>query len=297
MKKDIFAMVPIVAVRDHRLRVSDLRVLIALLSFKNKREAYAYPKRSVLGERAGYTSNNISKITNQLVRLGWLEKIGKGGRGEPIQYKILIPKTLSESASVLGAKTVTTTGTVYVGETLSESASVKTLSESATVSKKTLSKSATIRDAVQTTKPTPKRRHANRTDQEQTMEQTIGRTPPQKGASSPTWDRYSDAYESRYGIKPVRNGRINGQLTQMIKRIGLEESPSVAEYFVTHNNRYYCQRGHSVDCLLRDCEKLRMEFHTQTQITESDSRKKDSTQGRVNVFQNIMNKNDNEKLT
>ena len=53
--------------------------------------------------------------------------------------------------------------------------------------------------------------------------------------SAPTaeiWKSYSDEYYRRYGIEPVRNRTVNGQLTQVIKRLGAEDAPHVAAYYV-----------------------------------------------------------------
>ncbi|HJV52837.1 MAG TPA: hypothetical protein VJ652_15320, partial [Noviherbaspirillum sp.] len=76
------------------------------------------------------------------------------------------------------------------------------------------------------------------------------------------WMHYAEAYERRYGTAPVRNATVNGQLAQLLTRLGAEEAPMVAAWFVGHNNRYYVQKMHAVGCLLADAEKLRTEWAT-----------------------------------
>lgn len=76
--------------------------------------------------------------------------------------------------------------------------------------------------------------------------------------SSRVWDAYALAYQDRYGVEPVRNGKVNGQLAHLVKRLGAE-APAVAGFYVRHNNAWYVKRGHAVDCLLADAEKLRTE--------------------------------------
>jgi hypothetical protein len=87
----IFAVVPIEACSDTRLKITDLRVLLALFSFRNKNTNLCCPKRSAVAERCGLTENQVSKATADLVRFGWLEKTGRGGAGMSCQYVITVP--------------------------------------------------------------------------------------------------------------------------------------------------------------------------------------------------------------
>ncbi|MBU2769317.1 hypothetical protein HAP94_24950 [Acidithiobacillus ferrivorans] len=77
-----------------------------------------------------------------------------------------------------------------------------------------------------------------------------------------TWNAYSQAYQRRYGTEPVRNQKVNSQLASFVKRLGQDESPAVAAFFVNHHGRFYVQGMHQVDLLLRDAEKLRTEWFT-----------------------------------
>jgi hypothetical protein len=100
-------------------------------------------------------------------------------------------------------------------------------------------------------------------------------------SQSPTagiWAAYSDAYEVRYHVKPVRNAKVNGQLSQLLKRLGTDEAPLVAQFFVGHNNRYYVQKMHAVDCLLSDAEKIRTEWATGRRVTSTAASEADRIQ-------------------
>lgn len=77
-----------------------------------------------------------------------------------------------------------------------------------------------------------------------------------------TWDAYSTAYQARYGVEPVRNRVVNGQLSQFLDRIGADEAPRVAAFFVGHKGNLYAAAKHPVNLLLRDAEKLRTEWVT-----------------------------------
>lgn len=76
------------------------------------------------------------------------------------------------------------------------------------------------------------------------------------------WRAYKAAYRERYGVDPVHNAKVMGQLSQLLARLGAEEAPQVATFYVGRDTPYYRQNMHSVDALLRDAEKLRTEWMT-----------------------------------
>lgn len=102
--------------------------------------------------------------------------------------------------------------------------------------------------------------------------------------TSETWSAYETAYEMRYGTKPVRNATVNGQMANFVKRIGQEEGPAVAAWYVSHNNRYYVQMCHSVAAMVKDAEKLRTEWVRRRQITAAEANQVDKTQTNFNAF-------------
>lgn len=108
-QKYIFTTVDVI--QDHRLTLIQTRILLAIFSFRDETTNLIFPKRKTLAERAGYSEAIISRTTTQLVELGWLEKIGKGGRSSPCKYKILNPfhpkQTVTESVTVTEPVTVT----------------------------------------------------------------------------------------------------------------------------------------------------------------------------------------------
>jgi len=108
--------------------------------------------------------------------------------------------------------------------------------------------------------------------------------PKDPAPTTETWNAYALAYEDRYGAPPVRNAKVNGQLAQLVKRLGGQEAPAVAAFFVRQcNSAYYCQRMHSVDCLLADAEKLRTEWITGRQMTAAKAREADRMQTTVDI--------------
>lgn len=90
-----------------------------------------------------------------------------------------------------------------------------------------------------------------------------------------TWASYSESYEQRYQAKPVRNTKVNALVKQFVQRIGFEESPLIAEWFVSHPGGYYVGRMHDFGCLLHDAEKLRTEWATGRLMTQGKARQSD----------------------
>ena len=107
---------------------------------------------------------------------------------------------------------------------------------------------------------------------------------PVASPNSETWDAYCQAYAQRYRVEPKRNATVNAQVAQVVKRLGAEEAPHVAAWYVLHNNAYYVSRGHSVAALLSDCEKLRTEWATGNRITATKARQLDKTQANGDVW-------------
>ena len=110
-----------------------------------------------------------------------------------------------------------------------------------------------------------------------------------------TWGAYCDAYYLRYGAEPVRNSTITGQLAQFVKRIGKDESPHVAAFYVHHNNQFYVTKMHSVGVMLSDAEKLRTEWATKRTVTNTQARQIDRKQSTAAVFDQLMQEQEDKQ--
>lgn len=117
----------------------------------------------------------------------------------------------------------------------------------------------------------------------------------QESKTAEIWKRYSAAYANRYHTEPSRNAKINGQLANIVDRLGAEEAPLVAEWFLQHNDRWYAQKGHSVEALQKDCEKIRMEWATGNRITATKAAQMDRTQATGDVFRELIEESRLEK--
>lgn len=108
------------------------------------------------------------------------------------------------------------------------------------------------------------------------------------------WVAYAAAYQQRYRADPVRNAKVNGQLASLLGRLGAEEAPQVAAFYVSHNNRYYVQKMHSVDGLLADAEKLRTEWATGRRVTAAAANEADRLQDTGDMWGRIMNEHESQ---
>lgn len=111
----------------------------------------------------------------------------------------------------------------------------------------------------------------NKTKKENTSADPSGSSAP-KGSSIATWESYRDAYQKRYGAPPIRNATINGQLSNLVKRLGEDSAPHVAEFYLTHQDPRYVRAMHPVGLLLLDAEKLHTEWVTKRNVTTVTAR-------------------------
>jgi hypothetical protein len=112
--------------------------------------------------------------------------------------------------------------------------------------------------------------------------------PELQAACKATWDSYSAAYRTKYGVAPVRNAPVNAQIKAIVQRLGYQDSPHVAAFYLTHGGAYYAGRMHDAGTLLRDCEKLRTEWATGRKVTTASARQADRTQTNITAMQDAM---------
>lgn len=112
-------MLPLAALRDRRLTYRTLTVLGALCSFRQGSDDVSIiAGRDEIAERCRLHRSVISSATTELENLGWVEKVGRGGRSVKTTYRLTTPKTVADSATVTQPETVTD----YVSKTVADSA-------------------------------------------------------------------------------------------------------------------------------------------------------------------------------
>lgn len=94
-------------------------------------------------------------------------------------------------------------------------------------------------------------------------------TPPKSAA---VFELYREAYRSRYGVDPVRNQQTNSMLCKLVDKLGAEEAPQVAAFYLTHNDPFYVRNRHPVEMLLKNATGLRTQWATNTKATTSEAK-------------------------
>jgi len=100
-------------IEDSRLTLLQIKVLLALYSYRNKNTHLCFPSREAISKRTGIRITSISRTTTQLVNLGWLLKFWDT-ESKKYQYNITVPElsTVHES----GTPTVHESCTIGVHE-------------------------------------------------------------------------------------------------------------------------------------------------------------------------------------
>lgn len=292
----VFSIMPIEAFQDKRLTLQHIRVLGTLLSFRSKNTNVVWPSRAEISSRCGMHQSNISVATSDLVRLGWLEKDGKGGFSKATRYRIVVPDLhviVAEGTTVNKQTTVVDSATVVDSTTVVDPATVV---DSATVAE------GTTRGVVDSA--TRMRVVDSATRIEETIEETNRRdniaagvspqaAPKKKSSLSPemkescrkTLDGYSKGYFARYQIEPITNAKVFSQIVAFVKRVGQQDAPFVAEWFPSHKSAYCVGRGHAFGVLLEGAEKFRTEWATGRMVTNTLAQQSDKTESNHSAAQ------------
>lgn len=104
-----------------------------------------------------------------------------------------------------------------------------------------------------------------------------------KEVNAATWKAYADSYFNRYGADPVRNAKANKMISDIVKRLGADEAPQVAFYYVTINDSFYLRTLHDLGNLLAKCESIRTQWATGNQMTSVTARQIENTQSNISA--------------
>ena len=71
---------------------------------------------------------------------------------------------------------------------------------------------------------------------------------------------YSEEILKRYKAKPTYNAKIGGMFSNLANRLPKADIPEVIRHYVRSNENYYVTKRHQVGDLLKDAEKLHLEW-------------------------------------
>lgn len=108
-------------------------------------------------------------------------------------------------------------------------------------------------------------------------------------ACKQTWAAYRTAYRQRHGVDPVRNAKVNANVRELVKRLGREEAPHVASWFLGVNEQYAVKRMHDLGVLLAGAEAYRTQWATGRQVTSTSAQHTDQTQSNLSAADEAIN--------
>ncbi|WP_225773280.1 hypothetical protein [Pseudomonas sp. Marseille-Q5115] len=104
-------------------------------------------------------------------------------------------------------------------------------------------------------------------------------------ANSNTWAAYAHAYGERYGVEPVRNAKVNGQVAQLVQRLGADEAPEVAAFYVTINDSFFLRSSHEFGLLVARAEGIRTQWITGRQVNSITAQQIERKQANLSAGQ------------
>ncbi len=85
------------------------------------------------------------------------------------------------------------------------------------------------------------------------------------GGASPSpvslaFKAYSEGVKRKYGGTYPPSAKANGQLANVVARVGAEHVVPVVEFYLGSSNPFYARVQHKLDFLVRDCEQLYLQM-------------------------------------
>ena len=96
-------------------------------------------------------------------------------------------------------------------------------------------------------------------------------------ANTETWQAYRAAYLQAYGVEPLRNAKVNGQIANFVKLVGEDKAPHIAAFYVSHPNHWYRTKGHDFGTLLANAQALSTDWQRNTRTTSVQTRQQEKT--------------------
>lgn len=107
-----------------------------------------------------------------------------------------------------------------------------------------------------------------------------------QAACRETWAAYCDAYVERYGVKPVRNAAVNANVKTLVKRLGYEEAPLVAAWYVRCvNESFVTKNTHGVGVLVNQAESYRTQWARGQAVTATAAQAADKSSANYDAIQ------------
>ena len=107
-----------------------------------------------------------------------------------------------------------------------------------------------------------------------------------QAACKHTWAAYNLAFEQRYGVKPVRNQVVNANVKTLVKRLGYEEAPQVAAWYVLSvNEAFVVKNSHGVGVLVNQAESYRTQWARGQAVTATAAQAADKSSANFDAIE------------
>jgi hypothetical protein len=107
-----------------------------------------------------------------------------------------------------------------------------------------------------------------------------------QAACKHTWAAYTQAFVQRYGVKPVRNAVVNANVKTLVKRLGHEEAPLVAAWYVEAvNESFVVKNSHGVGILANQAESFRTQWARGQAVTNTAAQAADKTSANFDAIE------------
>ncbi|MEN2432159.1 helix-turn-helix domain-containing protein [Comamonas sp. F1-6] len=107
-----------------------------------------------------------------------------------------------------------------------------------------------------------------------------------QAACRETWAAYSFAFEQRYGVKPVRNAPVNANVKALVKRLGHEEAPLVAAWYVANvNEAFVVKNSHGMGVLVNQAEGYRTQWACGQAVTATAAQAADKSSANFDAIE------------
>lgn len=110
-----------------------------------------------------------------------------------------------------------------------------------------------------------------------------------QAACRATWVAYSAAYQTRYGVTPLRNAKVNANVKAFVGRVPHAEAPGIAGFYVMSVSDAFVVRScHPVGALLQNAEAYRTQWATGQSMTQTRAQQADKSQSNFNAVGEAM---------
>lgn len=106
---------------------------------------------------------------------------------------------------------------------------------------------------------------------------------------------YKQAYFERHKVEVKKDGTLNSQISQLVKRIGKIEAIQLVKFYLTHNDAFYLKNMHTFGHCLKDVVSLRTQMLKGVRVTSADVRnyeKMDSARSQIERIRSMGGSND-----